>query len=193
MQLADEFGYASSVVERSGDSLVITDFEDSGHQSSGSPGERIRYAPPFGVAFAAWDTEEGQRAWIARAAASNEVLALHLSEVLSRTRERGFDVDCTTPALTQAAHVMGTLSGDGLPDRVRELTDQLLVEFTTIGILVDDRTARQAVATIAAPVFDDRGRVGMIVAVHPLQALTRTRIDAVGRRVAQVASAISGR
>jgi DNA-binding IclR family transcriptional regulator len=192
MQLADEFGYASSVVERSGDSLVITDFEDSGHQSSGPPGERIRYAPPFGVAFAAWDTEEGQRAWIARAA-SNEVLALHLSEVLSRTRERGFDVDCTTPALTQAAHVMGTLSGDGLPDRVRELTDQLLMEFTTIGILVDDRTARQAVATIAAPVFDDRGRVGMIVAVHPLQPLTRKRIDAVGRRVAQVASAIGGR
>jgi hypothetical protein len=33
----------------------------------------------------------------------------------------------------------------------------------------------------------------MIVAVHPLQALTRKRIDAVGRRVAQVASAISGR
>jgi DNA-binding IclR family transcriptional regulator len=193
MQLADEFGYASSVVERSGDSLVITDFEDSGHQSSGAPGERIRYAPPFGVAFAAWDTEEGQRAWIARAAASNHALALHLSEVLSRTRERGFDVDCTTPALTQAAHVMGTLSGDGLPDRVRELTDQLLMEFTTIGILVDDRTTRQAVATIAAPVFDDRGRVGMIVAVHPLHALTRKKIDAVGRRVAHVASAISGR
>jgi DNA-binding IclR family transcriptional regulator len=195
MQLADEFGYATSVVERSGDSLVITDFENSGHQSSGAPGERIRYAPPFGVAFAAWDTEEGQRAWIARAAASNDALALHLSEVLLHTRERGFDVDCTTPALTQAAHVMGTLPGDGLPDRVRELTDQLLMEFTTIGILLDDRTASQAqpVATIAAPVFDDRGRVAMIVAVHPLQALTRKRIDAVGRRVAQVASAISGR
>jgi len=193
MHLADEFGYATSVVERSGDSLVITAFEDSGRQSSGAPGERIRYAPPFGVAFAAWDTENEQQAWIARGAASNDVVARHLSEVLSRTRDRGFDVDCTTPALTQAAHVMGTLPSDGLPDRVREITDQLLVEFTTIGILSDDRTARQAVATIAAPVFDDRGRVGMIVAVHPLQALTRRRIDTVGRRTAQVASAINGR
>ena len=135
MQLADEFGYATSVVERSGDSLVITAFEDSGQRSSGAPGERIRYAPPFGVAFAAWDTDEGQRAWIARGAASNDVLALRLSEVLSRTRERGFDVDCTTPALTQAAHVMGTLPSDGLPGRVREITDQLLMEFTTIGFL----------------------------------------------------------
>jgi DNA-binding IclR family transcriptional regulator len=193
MQLADEFGYATSVVERSGDSLVITAFEDSGRQSSGAPGERIRYAPPFGVAFAAWDTEDEQQAWIARGAACNDVVARHLSEVLCRTRDRGFDVDCTTPALTQAAHVMGTLPSDGLPDRVREITDQLLVEFTTIGILSDDRTARQAVATIAAPVFDDRGRVGMIVAVHPLQALTRRRIDTVGRRTAQVASAIGAR
>jgi DNA-binding IclR family transcriptional regulator len=195
MQLADEFGYATSVVERSGDSLVITAFEDSGRQSSGAPGERIRYAPPFGVAFAAWDTEEGQRAWISRSAVSNHELEHRLSEVLSRTRDRGFDVDCTTPTLTLAAQVMGTLPSDGLPDRVREITDQLLMEFTTIGIMSDDRTARQAqpVATIAAPVFDDRGRVAMIVATHPLQALTRKRIDAVGRRVAQVASAISGR
>ena len=119
-------------------------------------------------------------------------LARRLSEVLSRTRDRGFDVDCTTPALTQAAHVVGTLPSDGLPDRVREITDQLLMEFTTIGFLSDDQTTRRAqpVATIAAPVLDHRGRVEMIVAVHPLQALTRTRIDAVGRRIMRVTAAI---
>jgi DNA-binding IclR family transcriptional regulator len=52
--------------------------------------------------------------------------------------------------------------------------------------------SRVPYATIAAPVFDHRGRVAMIVAVHPLQALTRTRIDAVGRRVARATAAISG-
>jgi len=84
--------------------------------------------------------------------------------------------------------VMGTLPSDGLPDHVREITDQLLTEFTTIGFLPDDDSARQeqSVATIAAPVFDPRGRVAMIVAVHPLQALARKRIDAIGRRVARV-------
>ncbi len=194
MQLADEFGYATSVVERFGDELVITAFEDAGRLSGGTPGERIRYAPPFGVAFAAWDTEDEQRAWIARGAVSNHELAQRLSEVLSRTRDRGFDVDCTTPALTQAAHVVGTLPSDGLPDRVREITDQLLMEFTTIGFLSDDQTTRQPqpVATIAAPVLDHHGRVEMIVAVHPLQALTRTRIEAVGRRVMRVTAAIGG-
>ena len=195
LQLADELGYATSVVERVGDSLVITAFEDAGQQSGGAPGDRIRYAPPFGVAFAAWDTDEQQRAWIQRSAATNAKLARRLEEVLARTRERGFDVDCTTPALTQAAQVVGTLPSDGLPDHVREITDQLLVEFTTIGFLSDDDTARQAqpVATIAAPVFDHRGRVAMIIAVHPLQALTRKRIDSIGRRTARVTAAISSR
>jgi hypothetical protein len=106
--------------------------------------------------------------------------------VLARTRERGFDVDCTTPALTRAAHVVGTLPSDRLPAHVREITDQLLAEFTTIGFLSDDAPRRaQPVATIAAPVFDHHGRVAMIVAVHPLQDLTRKRIDSIGRRVVQ--------
>ena len=188
LKLADEFGYPTSVVERVGDSLVISAFEDAGRQSGGAPGDRIRYAPPFGVAFAAWDTEEQQRAWIQRSAATNAEFARRLEEVLARTRERGFDVDCTTPALTEAAQVVGTLPSDGLPDHVREITDQLLAEFTTIGFLSDDDAPRRAqpVATIAAPVFDHRGRVPMIVAVHPLQDLTRKRIDSIGRRVVRV-------
>jgi DNA-binding IclR family transcriptional regulator len=187
LQLAEEFGYAASVVERFGDSLVITAFEDAGHQSGGAPGDRIRYAPPFGVAFAAWDTDDQQQAWIQRSAATNSALARRLDEVLARTRERGFDVDCTTPALTRAAQVVGTLPSDGLPAHVREITDQLLAEFTTIGYLSDDDAPRQAqpVATIAAPVFDHHGRVAMIVAVHPLQDLARKRIDAIGRRLVE--------
>jgi hypothetical protein len=111
--------------------------------------------------------------------------------MLARTRERGFDVDCTTPALTRAAHVVGTLHSDALPAHVREITDQLLAEFTTIGLLPDDDAPRHAqpVATIAAPVFDHRRRVAIIVAVHPLQAFTRKRVDAIGRREARAAGA----
>jgi DNA-binding IclR family transcriptional regulator len=195
LQLANEFGYAASVVERFGDSLVITAFESTDGQSGGAPGDRIRYAPPFGVALAAWDTDEQQRAWIQRSAATNSALARRLEEVLARTRQRGFDVDYTTPALTRAAHVVGTLPSDGLPAHVREITDQLLAEFTTIGFLSDDNAPRQAqpVATIAAPVFDHHGGVAMIVAVHPLQDLTRKRIDLIGRRVVAVTTTINGR
>jgi DNA-binding IclR family transcriptional regulator len=193
LQLAQEFGYAASVIERFSDSLVITAFEGSGPQAAGTPGDRIRYAPPFGVAFAAWDSDEEQRAWIQRGAATDSALARRLEEVLVRTRDRGFDVDWTTPALTQAAHVVSALPSDGLPAQVREITDRLLAEFTTIGFLTDDDPARRAqpVATIAAPVFNHRRRVALIVAVHPLQALSRRRIDSIGRRLMRATSALS--
>jgi DNA-binding IclR family transcriptional regulator len=195
LQLADDSGFAASVVERFGDSLVITAFEGVGGQPAGAPGDRIRYAPPLGVAFAAWDTEEEQRAWMKRSGSSDATLMGRLDRVLARTRERGFDVDWTTPALMQAAQVVGTLPSDGLPDHVRDITDQLLVEFTTIGLLSDEISERRAqpVATIAAPVFDRRHRVALIVAVHPLRALTLKNINSVGRRVMQAAAAVSAR
>ncbi|MDT5092381.1 MAG: hypothetical protein QOH60_1744 [Mycobacterium sp.] len=192
LRLADDCGFAASVVERFGESLVITAFEGAGDQRA-APGDRIRYAPPLGVAFAAWDTEEEQRAWMTRSGSSDAALIERLKRVLARTRERGFDVDWTTPALMRAAHVVGTLPSDGLPDHVRDITDQLLVEFTTIGLLSDDVSQRRAqpVATIAAPVFDRRHRVALIVAVHPLRALTLTNINAIGRRVTQAAASVS--
>jgi DNA-binding IclR family transcriptional regulator len=189
LKLSDDCGFAASVVERFGDSLVITAFEGVGNQPAGAPGDRIRYAPPLGVAFAAWDTEEEQQAWMQRSGSSDAGLIGRLERVLARTRERGFDVDWTTPALMQAAHMVGTLPSDGLPDRVRDITDQLLVEFTTLGLLSDEESKRaaQPVATIAAPVFDHRHRVALIVAVHPLRALTLESIDSIGRRVMQAA------
>ena len=95
-------------------------------------------------------------------------------------------MDWTTPALTDAARVMGTLPSDGLPPQVRQLMDRLLAEFTTIGMLSAEVGPARPVATIAAPVFDSAGRVALIVGVHPLQTLTKRRIGAIGRRLVQL-------
>lgn len=191
-QLSEEFGYAASVVERVDDALMITAFEGVGRRPAGALGDRIRYAPPFGVAFAAWDTAAEQRAWIGRAAAVGEELTERLELVLCETRERGFDVDWTTPALTRAAQVVGTLPSEGLPDHVRGITDQLLAEFATIGLQPGGDAARapQPVATIAAPVFDPYRRVALIIAVHPLGPMTVRQVDSVGRRVMRAAGAL---
>ena len=185
LRVSSEVGYAGSVVERFDDSLVITAFAGAdATEPSGIPGDRIPYAPPFGVAFAAWDTVEGQRAWMARAGTDPD-RTRRLEHVLARTRERGFDVDWTTPALAQAVQLVGTLQSDEMPAPVRQILDQLLGEFTTIGYLPDDDPARakQPVATIAAPVFDHRQRVALIVAVHPLCALTRRQVLSIGKRL----------
>jgi DNA-binding IclR family transcriptional regulator len=194
LRLSREVGYAGSVVERFGDSLVVTAFEgDPATQPAGIPGDRIPYAPPFGVALAAWDTEEEQRAWIRRGAGSNADRTLRLEQVLQHTRERGFDVDWTTPALAQAVQVVGTLDSDQMPTPLRHILDQLLVEFTTIGFLSDDNPGRrkQPVVTIAAPVFDHRGYAALMVAVHPLCPLNARQIRLIGKQLNEETAAIT--
>jgi DNA-binding IclR family transcriptional regulator len=198
LRLSSDIGYAGSVVERFDDSLVITAFEGLGTtldatEPSGLPGDRIPYAPPFGVAFAAWDTNEGQREWIRRGAGTDADRTQRLERVLAHTRERGFDVDCTTPALAQAAQLVGTLQSDEMPAPVRHIMDQLLTEFATSGFFFDDDPgrAKQPVATIAAPVFDHRHEVALLVAVHPLCALTRRQIRVIGTRLISETTAIT--
>ena len=194
LRISKRVGYAGSVVERFGDSLVVTAFAgESATQPSGIPGDRIPYAPPFGVAFAAWDTEEEQRAWIRRGAGDDADRTHRLERVLEHTRERGFDVDWTTPALAQAVQVVGTLDSDEMPTPVRHILDQLLVEFTTIGFLSDDNPGwrKQPVVTISAPVFDDRRRVALMVAVHPLCPLTARQIRVIGKRLTEETGALS--
>jgi DNA-binding IclR family transcriptional regulator len=194
LRLSGEVGYAGSVVERFGDSLVVTAFEgDPATQPSGIPGDRIPYAPPFGVALAAWDTNEEQRAWIRRGVGSNADRTRRLERVLEHTRKRGFDVDWTTPALAQAVQVVGTLDSNEMPTPVRHILDQLLVEFTTIGFLSDDNPGRrkQPVVTIAAPVFDHRRHVALMVAVHPLCPLSARQIRVIGKKLTDETAAIS--
>ncbi len=194
LRLSREVGYACSVVERFGDSLVVTAFEgEPATQPSGIPGDRIPYAPPFGVALAAWDTGEEQRAWIRRGAGNNADRTQRLQQVLEHTRERGFDVDWTTPALAQAVQVVGTLDSNEMPTPVRHIMDQLLVEFTTIGFLSDDNPGRrkQPVVTIAAPVFDHRRQVALMVAVHPLCPLSARQIAVIGKHLTDETTAIS--
>ena len=192
-QLSEELGYSASVVERVGDSMVITVYVEGDIQQRPGTGDRIPYAPPFGVAFAAWDTPEQQREWMQRAAAGNSALTRRLEQVLATTRDRGFDVDSTTPALAQAAQLVGALEREGMPAHVREIMDQLVLEYTTIGFPSDDGPARKAqpIATVAAPVFDDRERVALIVCVHPLRALTSRQASSIGRRVTRATATIS--
>lgn len=194
LRLSSEVGYAGSVVERFEDSLVITAFEgDAATEPAGLPGDRIPYAPPFGVAFAAWDTAQGQRAWVRRGAGTDTERIRRLEDVLARTRERGFDVDCTTPALAQAAQLVGALPTDEMPAPVRRIMDQLLVEFTSSGAFFDEDggRARQPVATIAAPVFNRRAEVVLIIGVHPLCALTARQIRSIGTRLVEEAALAS--
>ncbi|MFI5507697.1 helix-turn-helix domain-containing protein [Mycobacterium sp. NPDC051804] len=173
-RLAATVDTATSVIERAGEDLVITAFEQpEGGSIPASPNERIPYTAPFGVAFAAWDTPEAQRSWIQRAAADDAELTKRLEDVLAETRERGYDIDWMTPALAEAAHAIGSLSEHALPVSMRSIIDQLRLEFTSAALSsADSRRAPRPVATISAPVLDKAGHIQLVLGLHPVRPMT---------------------
>ncbi|MCV7150827.1 hypothetical protein [Mycolicibacterium pyrenivorans] len=102
--------------------------------------------------------------------------------MLTRTRERGYDVDWMTPTSSQAAQAIGTLSGDSIPHNPRSVIHQLRVEFASADPMPDD-TSRGAhpVATISAPVLDADDRIALVLAIHPLRAMTIREIRAAAK------------
>lgn len=181
-RLATAVDVPASVIERAGDDLVITAFEQpKGGALPASPNERIPYTAPFGVAFAAWDTPDAQNAWIQRAAADDSELARRLQDVLTRTRERGYDIDWMTPALAQAAHAIGSLSDHALPVNMRSIIDQLRLEFTSAALTSDSSSQPRPVATISAPVLDKAGHIQLVLGIHPVRPMTLTEIRAAAR------------
>lgn len=177
-RLATTVDVPASVIERAGDDLVITAFEQPrGTAIPATPNERIPYTAPFGVAFAAWDTPEAQQAWIQRAAVDDMELARRLQDVLAQTRERGYDIDWMTPALAQAAHAIGSLSDDALPVNMRSIIDQLRIEFTSAALTSNEKSrAPRPVATISAPVLDGKGHIQLVLGIHPVRPMTITEI-----------------
>jgi DNA-binding IclR family transcriptional regulator len=182
-RLATAVDVPASVIERAGDDLVITAFEQPrGGAIPASPNERIPYTAPFGVAFAAWETPDAQRAWIQRAAADDAELTRQLYEVLTQTRERGYDIDWMTPALAQAAHAIGSLSEHALPVNMRSIIDQLRLEFTSAALSSGDNSrARRPVATISAPVLDQTGHIQLVLGIHPVRPMTMREIRTAAR------------
>lgn len=182
-RLATTVDVPASVIERTGDDLVITAFEQpKGGAISAAPNERIPYTAPFGVAFAAWDTPDAQREWIQRAAADDAALTGRLYDVLTKTRERGYDVDWMTPALAKAAHAIGSLSEHALPVNMRSIIDQLRLEFTSAALTTDKNArAPRPVATISAPVLDKAGHVQLVLGLHPVRPMTMSDIRSAAR------------
>ena len=194
-RLVEATGMPASMVERYGDELVITAFANpDGSAERALPQERIPYAPPFGMACAAWDIPDEQESWVQRGAAGDTSLAQRLHGVLAETRARGYDVDWMTPALAQAAHALGTLSTETVPHNLRSVVDQLRVEFISANLLSDDNTlGARPVATISAPVLDDSDRVRLILGIHPLRPMTTREIRSAAETLLSEIAVVSGR
>ena len=190
---ATDTGYAASVSERVGDSLVITAFI-AGHddQWSLSAGDRVPFAAPFGPAYAAWEPADERRVWIERSGVSSPAFQARLEEHLEEIRHHGFSVERMSPDMVAAIPIMTRLQMDAQSDSVREHLNGVLLEITGAPRASGKPGSRQRqyVGAITAPIFDQRGRVTHNICVHPFTPLSLRNVERIGRHLRRAAGAI---
>ncbi|CAN5211643.1 hypothetical protein BH09ACT8_BH09ACT8_58000 [soil metagenome] len=190
---AADTGYAASVSERDGQSLVITTFI-AGPDGlwSASAGDRLPFAAPLGPAYAAWEPAHEQQAWIERSGVHSPAFVQRLMEHLEETRTQGFSVERMSPEIVAAIPVMIKLQSDVLSEGVLDHLNEVLLGITVTPTSVGRPDARhkQYVSAISAPIFNPLGRVTHNICVHPFVSTSRRSVEQVGRKLRQAAAAL---
>jgi DNA-binding IclR family transcriptional regulator len=192
LELTGDTGYATSVTELVGDAVAITALNATPDVPTALLGDRFPYAPPFGIAFAAWQSDAERAQWVRRATVGNGKLEQRLLALLEATHDRGYHVDHATPAMLQMTQIGGTLHGADPTPAMRRILEELLIEMmdsSPEGSAPADPGA--LVTTIAAPVLDHRNRVTLNVSIHPIRPLSARQIERLGRRLRNATAALS--
>jgi DNA-binding IclR family transcriptional regulator len=183
-------GYAASVSERAGDQLVITAFIAGGDDYwTAVAGDRVPFAAPFGPAFAAWEPPDERRAWVQRSGVTSEAFEAQLVAQLDDIRAQGFSVERLSPEMASAIPIMTRIQAETLSDSMRDHLGQVLLEMTGMPTVADNRQG-QYVGAIAAPVFNQLGRVTHNICLHPFTPLPSRKLLQVGRRLTRAAAEV---
>ena len=190
---AADTGYAASVSERVGDSLVITAFvAGPDDQWRPSTSDRLPFAAPFGPAYAAWEPADERRVWIERSGVNSPAFEARLDEHLEETRTQGFSVERMSPDMVAAIPVMTRLQMDSQSDSVRDHLNEVLLEITGAPRASGRPGGRQRqyVGAITEPIFNQGGRVTHNICVHPFTPLSSRNVERIGRHLRRAAGAI---
>jgi DNA-binding IclR family transcriptional regulator len=183
-------GYAASVSERAGDQLVITAFIAGGDDYwTAVAGDRVPFAAPFGPAFAAWEPPDERRAWVQRSGVTSEAFEAQLVAQLDEILKQGFSVERLSPEMASAIPIMTRIQVETLSDSMRDHLGQVLLEMTGTPTGADNRQGHY-VGAIAAPVFNQLGRVTHSICLHPFTPLPPRKLLQVGRRLTRAAAEV---
>lgn len=158
-------------------------------------GIRLPLEAPMGPLFVAWEDESTRRRWLREGVVSRDesVVAGHLA-ALDRVRERGWTVTLYSDEMRELdQHVYRYARGDGTAwDDLRQAESRLdgpsVYELDRI-----DPGKEYAVRDIAAPVFDDRGRVVLYLSLRGFpETIPGERLAWMIDRLAATTTAVSG-
>jgi DNA-binding IclR family transcriptional regulator len=161
----------------------------------GYPGDRSPLLAPFGAVFMAWAEEDAVSAWLERAEVSSQG-AGQLRHALAEIRARGFSVPLQGIAAPEVMQAIERVRSEPTDEEAEHQLTGVLQQNDEMLLLFDGLAPSDEVfyKTVAAPVFDEIGRVVLSLSVtgpdHPARLEDVLRL---GRRVAQSAAVATRR
>jgi DNA-binding IclR family transcriptional regulator len=156
----------------------------------GYPGDRSPLLAPIGAVFMAWAEEPEVSAWLERAGFTGPA-AEHLRRVLAEIRGRGFSVPLQTISAPEVMQAMERVRSEPTDEDAEHQLTGSLQHNQEMLLLFEGLASDAAVSfkTVAAPIFDEIGRVLLSISVTgPDRPVPLNEVMRLGRRLAQAAA-----
>jgi DNA-binding IclR family transcriptional regulator len=193
--LCATLGMAVCISEVSGSSIAVVDAASSGPEPPPvRAGVRLPFVAPFGREFVAWAPTAARERWLAAAGAVNDVYRARMPKVLDEIRNRGYGIERLSDPLLRVYTALLALDDGNVPDPVSVRLAGAVADLTIVDVLPSELAEVHAypLATISAPIFDERGTVVMSVSAQPYRQLRQGQVRDIGAKVVEFASAATG-
>jgi DNA-binding IclR family transcriptional regulator len=166
---------ASAVV---GEHIVVLD--RTGSSPSGQPGsaamQRFPFAPPSGVMYVAWDTDEAVAQWLAKKTLTPmSGDHTHLRRVIASCRQRGYVVERLTEETRLTDRLLVGMGNRDIPESIREALGQAISTLGERDYVTNELRPGDVVPVggISAPTFSSDGRPELILSLGVLRERVR--------------------
>ena len=189
-RLCTDLGMAVCISEVRGGSITVIDATAPVRERPHVPaGVRLPFVAPFGREFVAWAPKHAHDKWLNAAGAVNDVYRARMPKVLREIQDRGYGIERLTDPLLRVYTALLALDNGNVPDPVSVRLAGAVADLTIIDVLPSELADIEAypLATISAPIFDERDNVVMSVSAQPYRSLTQEQVRGIGARVVEFA------
>jgi len=196
-ELSERFDSACTAAAVVGDQVtILTSTMPSGRDPVAPVGTRYPFAPPVGLMFVIWDTPDAFDAWLARPSGLPVDLdPKELHAIAADARQRGYLIEGLTSAGRRLHTLIAGFAQYQLPEEVRELVGQLVVDLGERTYLTGTPAPRQkhGVSVLAAPTFNGEGRQELVLSMYIGHTISGAEIARRGAALAESAQAVTAR
>lgn len=183
---------ASAVV---GDEIVVlASTVAPGRRPAVPVGQRYPFAPPVGLMYVLWSTDDAFDRWLAKPPTLPVTLdEQHLRAVVAECRDRGYLVEGLTETGRRLHSLMAGVAAYDLPQEVRELVGEMVTslgERVYLGADLSPR-GRHPVSVLAAPTYDADGIQELVLTLYVGHAITGAEIARRAQALVEVAATVT--